>query len=524
MTPPTTTRHRATAPEVTKLVAPPHDAAAEADLLAIAMHSAAGLEVLSGLNVDAFYTPSHRYLAEVLAHAFEHGWRPEVTLVLDQLRGMGVLDELGGPTLLADVLSRTPATSMAPRYAEVIERHWRARLWLSVARDIEEAAVSGDEARILGSITDRIGLISTVALDSGPPYADLGALLAGKVDERPPELMARTDGLALFYGGALNYVHGEPGKGKSWVAFFAASLALETGDNVAILDFEDTPRGVAGRLRALGVSDHVIANRAFYIEDPHSKPIRELVRLALGPLPRVVIIDGVSASMTAVNLDEDKAPDVNRWIDTLCRPIAATGAVLIAVDHVTKSKETRGLWPRGSGAKRARIDGAAYSVEAAVPFTRSSAGYLKLKLAKDRRGYVGAEGDTAAIFHLKPINEGETVTIRVETPRLEDEVGDGAGAKTIGVQANIADAILRILERDGPKEGPLNRDKLIGKIRALPGPGGRGTISVNSGVLMASAEWLQARGQIIRIQDGRKAGWALPARQQTLDEAEEVDE
>lgn len=510
MPPPSITTARRTRPpdEVDPTTTPPYDEAAELDLLAAAMSARVGLEVLATTNLEVFYVPRARVLAEALQRAAEHGWRPDTTLVLDELNRSGTLDDVpGGATFVFEVASRNASSASAPRFAAILERHWRARQWLAVAADIVEAANAGQELRILGPITDRIEQITAVAT-AGPSYTDLAAILAGKIDDHPPTLMARSDGLSLFYSGKLNYLHGEPGKGKSWVAFYAAALALGDEEPVTILDFEDTPRGVAGRLKALGLSDFVIGERCYYIDDPHSKPIRELVRLALAPSPKVIIIDGVAASMTSVDLDEDKASDVNRWMDTLARPLAASGAVVIAVDHVTKSKETRGLWPRGSGAKRARIDGAAYAVEPVIPFTRSQSGYLRLKLAKDRDGFVGGEGDAIALFHVKPINEGKRLEIDLRIPRVSDD--EDLGAKTgQGVRGDVTEAILKVLERDA-NQGPLRRTELLPKLRALPGPGGRGTMTIGNETLSASLEWLADRGKIIRTRDGRASGWNLP--------------
>jgi hypothetical protein len=486
----------------------PNDPNAEADLLASAMHTRDALEVLATVPIAAFYTPRHAAVAEVLVFALEQGWRPDRTLILDELERIGIIDDAGGAAVVFELYGRTPATGNAPKYAEAVLRHWRARQWAGVGLEIAERAKAGEVAGILSEVLPRVDELIAGATKAGPTYANVKALLAGELVEDPPTILERDDGVALFYRGALNYLHGEPGKGKSWVALKAAAALLEEGEPVVILDFEDTARNVIGRFRTLGVGEHVLREHLFYVEDPHNRPLRELVRLALDVDPTLVLIDGVAASMTAVDLDEDKSSDVNAWIDTLTRPLAAYGAAVIAVDHVTKSKESRGLWPRGSGAKRARIDGAAYSVEAVEPFTRQRSGKLKLILAKDRRGFIGGEGQVVAMFKVTPHRDGAFLDVKVDTPRAQDSLDgselEGAGP---GVRADLADLLVEILEADF-REGPLSSTTLEDKVRSRWLGRSVGHKSIN-----ATLQWLKNSGRVELRIEGRARRWALPPRQ-----------
>ena len=66
--------------------------------------------------------------------------------------------------------------------------------------------------------------------------------------------------------------------------------------------------------------------------------------------------------------------------------LARTGAAVIGLDHVTKSKDDRGLWAIGSQRKLAAIDGAAYGVDVKVAPTKTKDGKLTITCAKDRHG------------------------------------------------------------------------------------------------------------------------------------------
>lgn len=66
-----------------------------------------------------------------------------------------------------------------------------------------------------------------------------------------------------------------------------------------------------------------------------------------------------------------------------------TGAAVVQVDHVTKSKDARDF-AIGGQAKRATVSGATYTLETAKPFSRGLSGEVRLYLTKDREGHVDA--------------------------------------------------------------------------------------------------------------------------------------
>lgn len=492
---------------------PPHDDDAERSLLSAAMHSREALEVLGRTSIDAFYRPRHKITAEALTLALEHGWRPDSVLVIDQLDRMGLLDEVGGASSVFELHAYEASTSAAPRYAQIIERHHRSRRWLTVAADITGLAYKGLEDAILTKVLPAVDELTVAAGADGPVFADLAAALSDYGDDPGPEFMDRDDGLMLLYAATVNYIFGEPGKGKSWVGMWAlaCALAADATARVAIVDFEDHARPVARRLVALGVPLHDIVERVYYVENPHDRTPREIVRSVLDVKPVMVLIDGVAASMTSADLDEDKSSDTNRWWQALPRPLANAGAAVVCVDHVTKSKDTRGLWPRGSGAKRGLIDGAAYVIEPVdgKGFTRTKAGHVRIRVAKDRRGFVGAEGDLAATFHVTPDVMAHTVTVRVDAPRVTDEFVEAEDKKP-GVRADICEGIVAYLAHP-TTTGPQSRDDMLSGVRAL----GVKASSANFG---ASLKWLEQRARVAPLKEGRKSGWVTATGPQPVDD------
>ena len=100
------------------------------------------------------------------------------------------------------------------------------------------------------------------------------------------------------------------------------------------------------------------------------------------------------------------------------------------MDHVTKAEEGRGRWARGSGAKLALVDGAAYSLNVSAAFSRYVSGSGTLTVAKDRHGMVGAVGSVAAEVHFD-VEDRSLWRVRLEAPS-----GPDRGTVVCGAAAN----------------------------------------------------------------------------------------
>lgn len=100
-------------------------------------------------------------------------------------------------------------------------------------------------------------------------------------------------------------------------------------------------------------------------------------------------------------------------------------AVLV-IDHVVKSRDTRGLWPGGSQRKLAAITGAAYMVTELPGYElrEGAEGRLRITCSKDRHG-TWRKGQHVGLFHLyangdwaiKPLDDDLSGNRRLETVR-----------------------------------------------------------------------------------------------------------
>lgn len=255
---------------------------------------------------------------------------------------------------------------------------------------------------------------------------DIGPIVRGEADpEPPPTLLTRADGQALFYPGKLNGLIGESESGKTWVALLGVAQELEAGRRVTYIDCEDSAPGIVSRLRMLGVTDEALGLLAYVGPDDALGPqaSRDLFEHLAAHQPSLIVLDGYNAAMTMLGLNLLDNMDIYKFALMLLRPLKNTGAAVIFVDHVTKSKENRGSYAIGGQAKRADVDGCALNVEVLVPFGKGMAGKLKLTVSKDRAGYVrgaSAGAKNAGTVLLDSSEDGSFIALSIEAPERRE--------------------------------------------------------------------------------------------------------
>lgn len=240
------------------------------------------------------------------------------------------------------------------------------------------------------------------------PFVDISVYLDGNCELVKPTVAEVLPGRCLFYDGALNEVHGEPSVGKTNILLAAAGAVLENGGKVFYLDPEDSPARIIPRALSLGISREAMRAGFFYLQDPTPEVYAAAHRWAERERPELVILDGFAEALAREGADENIPADVLAFFHSRMRPFTNAGSAVVIADHVAKSSETRGRWARGSGAKMGRYDGACYEIVLGESYTPTKPGSVRLKIAKDRNGGVGAIGATAFELHFAPKDFGGT--------------------------------------------------------------------------------------------------------------------
>lgn len=278
--------------------------------------------------------------------------------------------------------------------------HARMRRFLKGAREKEgHPAKPADELEGFDSIEFRTESGKKVSFkkDGKKRKAEAGplaevSLLAMVRDGVPdPELLCG----GLLYANGLHCISGAPDCGKTSVALWWALQTAREGGVVLILDQEGGPEVTADKLRTAGATAGDVA-KIHYVPDP-SLSWTDADNLRLSATlrevrPDLVLWDSSAAFLAIAGLDENDAADVTRFWSAWLIPCARElGAAVVVIDHDVKSSEAS-RYARGSGAKLAATE-VMMKLEVVTPFTRTQDGMLRLKVTKDRRGWLNRAWD-----------------------------------------------------------------------------------------------------------------------------------
>lgn len=120
---------------------PPHDLGAETAVLGAMLLSPDAVDAAMSITRAAdFYSPAHANIFAAIAEMYANGERADPTTVASQLLQFGKLEESGGVDALISMMSNTPATSNAARYATLVAEAARMRELLLVSEQIQRIA------------------------------------------------------------------------------------------------------------------------------------------------------------------------------------------------------------------------------------------------------------------------------------------------------------------------------------------------------------------------------------------------
>lgn len=254
-------------------------------------------------------------------------------------------------------------------------------------------------------------------------FEDLTQLASGIELPPTPTVFQREDGQGLFYRGAVNDLHGEPGCGKSMLAQIATAQELKQGHDVIYIDYEDSARNVVKRLLLLGVTGEAIVTHLHYVR-PSAKPSSPTSldgwkeTLAYADTATLAIIDGVTSCLAYAGLDSNSGDDIAAWYNTMPRLISACGPAVVLIDHVVKSKDNRGRYAGGSTQKLALIDGISYSVDMTKPVGKGVRGTIVIKSGKDRISEIEEHCAVSWSSNGSHLREAARIEINSTDPKL----------------------------------------------------------------------------------------------------------
>ncbi len=138
----------------TPLIQPPHSIEAEEAVLgSILINPDALHEVASFLQADDFYLVRNGWVWEAFLSLQERNEQIDYLTVVEELRRMGRLDDVGGPAYITHLINHTPSTIYTETYGRIVERAALRRRMLNAASNI--ARLAHEENADINEIIDR---------------------------------------------------------------------------------------------------------------------------------------------------------------------------------------------------------------------------------------------------------------------------------------------------------------------------------------------------------------------------------
>jgi hypothetical protein len=231
----------------------------------------------------------------------------------------------------------------------------------------------------------------------------------------------------LLYPGKSHVFIGEPGRGKSLLGQ-RLLVELATQDRASLfIDLEKKFEDFRDRIRALGATKPLAQRTGYWRLNGALTPpaLKSIIGFCDEWRVSVVVIDSVGRALSRAGLDENNNDDVRRWYDGAVEPLLRAGLTVVLIDHYKKpagdggrfggSPSAASRYAKGAGAKMDVIDGAAYGVETAVPFSRDKAGLIRIVTAKDNNG-TRHEGSVAAEARVVPSDGGRRIEVTLVPP------------------------------------------------------------------------------------------------------------
>lgn len=358
----------------------------------------------------------------------------------------------------------------------------------SEAREAFEATLGNANGDEPGSSFDDPAYLD--ALDADPEagnhpepdrwsVVDLQPAWDGQRVKPTATVLTRSDNTTLFLPG-INYMFGDSGDGKSWVAVIAAAQLITAGCDVVWITYEDPNEDeLVERLKQLGAkSEDVTAHFHVVIAtEPLTYGIGWLGRLTRRTNAALVVIDSTGEACAVEGIDEDRDADWGPWarrtfrhlIDVCADPnwddadnTATNNTVAIwPIDHATKAKDNP-FFPSGTKRKRAAVTGLMVLLNVRQMFARGQIGRVQLVTAKDRSGRF-RRGEIIAEITLDATEE--PYSYRIDPP-------PAGTAMVTGRKRKADERVLQVLEESSVALDPVEIHRLVNDdTTKLPGEG-----------------------------------------------------
>ena len=177
------------APRAVTSRVPPHNLNAEESLLGAMLLSRDAVNTASetGISVEHFYKPAHQHVFDAMRSLLTVGEPVDPVTVADELRRVGLLEEIGGLDFLLQLQNSTPVIGNVGRYAKIVLDTASLRRLIGVASEIAELAYTepDDVTKALDDAESRVFAVAEQrVVDSTRPLRELLQVASDELEKR----------------------------------------------------------------------------------------------------------------------------------------------------------------------------------------------------------------------------------------------------------------------------------------------------------------------------------------------------
>jgi replicative DNA helicase len=134
----------------------PHNSEAEASLLgAVLIDADALVKIADAVGTDDFFDPKHQRIYEAIIALYERRSPIDVLTLSDQLKTVGFLDMIGGPSYLTELTNFVPTATHVEQYAEIVAQKAMRRRLIRTSQELTDLGY--DESKALKELIEEAG-------------------------------------------------------------------------------------------------------------------------------------------------------------------------------------------------------------------------------------------------------------------------------------------------------------------------------------------------------------------------------
>jgi hypothetical protein len=202
----------------------------------------------------------------------------------------------------------------------------------------------------------------------------------------------RDDMIQFLYPGCWHTCIGLTTAGKTWWALWHVKAALDAGEHVIYIHFEEPrPASTIARLIAMGVDTEVIRKRFHFPEDrPWEADEMAHAIAELEDKPMLAVLDGINTACGTHGWDVEKNSAVSAYRAMFVAPLTRIGTTVLSLGHPVKAmRRQTESYSYGAAGWLNDVDGCSYRMTAgSMPIGRDKKGGSALHSVKDRHGNV----------------------------------------------------------------------------------------------------------------------------------------